>query len=179
MPRWLTSPIFLLLAAVAPGLLAGAATLVMALGQPWLGVTLGPGPDGAAVRIIEVAPTGPAGRAGLTPGTGLLAVSAMPVEVGDLIEEPDMLNSFAAFDRFIARQGQLADALRDPAGVRLTTDNGPEVTTLPLPVRPFWTLPAVFWIQLFVGLFGYCAGSWVLGLPTPRPSGSCGWQGWG
>ena len=164
MPRWLTSPIFLLMAAVAPGLLAVAATLVIALGQPWLGVTLGPDPDGGAVRIIEVDPTGPAGLAGLTPGTRLISVAAVPLDGGDLIEEPDMLASFAAYDRFIARQGQLAGALRDPAGVRLTTGAGPHDLPGPLPTRPFWTLPAVFWIQLFVGLFGYCAGSWVLGL---------------
>lgn len=168
MRRWLTSPIVLPLAALAAGLLAATVTLALALGQPWLGLGLVRMPDHSAVMVAGTAAGSPAAGAGVEPGSVLVALNGVPVEGGDTIEEPDMLESFAAYDRFIARQGRLAAELRSPAGALIALDEGPGRLLAPAAFRPFWTLPFAFWAQLLVGLFGFVAGSWVLGLQRSR-----------
>ncbi|WP_323038543.1 sensor histidine kinase [Gemmobacter sp.] len=168
MLRWLMSPIVLPLAALMAGLAIATLTLAMAISQPWLGLTLGPAPDGAMAQVLAVAPDGPAERAGIKPGARPTAVNRAPLDAGDLIEEPDMLDNFPAFERFIARQGQLARTLRDPGGVVMTVQDSAPATIEPASWRPFWSLPAAFWAQLLVGLFGFVAGSLVLGIQRSR-----------
>lgn len=168
MLRWLMSPIVLPLAALMAGLAVATLTLALALGQPWLGLMLRPAPDGTSIQVQAVAPDGPADLSGVTPGLSGAALNGMVLEPGDLIEEPDMLDNFPDFDRFIGRQDQLARALRDPGGVVLTLQGAEPATLQPASWRPFWSLPAAFWAQLVVGLFGFVAGSLVLGIQRSR-----------
>ena len=160
MPRLLTTPLALLSLAVLAGLGAVALVLGLAMMQPWLGVTLAPGTG----TVAEVAAGGPARVAGLRPGDGVRHLSGQGLEPGDLIEEPDMLETYAEFDRFVARQDRLARALRAPEGVRLGLASGQEISVIPAPSRPVRALPLPFWVQLGVGLFGFWVGAWVLGM---------------
>lgn len=164
MTRFLTTPLALLSLALAAGLAVAALVLGLALAQPWLGLRLGPGADGARVAVLAVDPAGPAAAAGVAPGLAVLAVAGMALEPGDLIEEPDMLASYAAYDAFMQRQGHLANALRVPLPVTIDLADGTVARLSPAPWRPIGTLPGVFWVQLGVGLFGFVVGGWVLAL---------------
>ncbi|MFN3645622.1 MAG: ATP-binding protein [Gemmobacter sp.] len=164
LPRSLTTPLALLTLALLSGLAVAGAVLWLALAQPWLGVRLAPGTDQAGVMVAGIAPGGPAAQAGLRTGDRLSELAGVVLEPGDLAEEPDMLESFAAYDRFLARQGALAAALRAPIGVGLRLASGEELRLAPAPWRPVATLPLAFWVQLGVGLFGFWVGGMVLGL---------------
>ena len=170
MTRWTLSPTAVPLAAVLVGLLSAMLVLFLALGQPWLGLRLTGTENG--VILDRVHPDGPAAQAGLTAGAGLATLGPETPEPGDLLEEPDMLPSFAAYDRFIERQVALAQALRDPGGVVLGLEGGRSVTVQPADWRPIWTLPVAFWAQLVTGLFGFWLGGWVLGT---RRGGKAEW----
>jgi two-component system, NarL family, sensor histidine kinase DevS len=164
MTRFLTTPLALLSLALLAGLAVAALVLGLALAQPWLGMRFGPGPDGAGVVVQAVDPQGPAAAAGVVPGTFVLAVAGMGPEPGDLIEEPDMLTTYAAYDAFMARQDHLAQALRVPLPLVVDLADGSPLRLSPAPWRPIGTLPAVFWVQMGVGLFGFVVGGWVLAL---------------
>lgn len=164
MTRFLTTPLALLSLALAAGLAVAALVLALALAQPWLGLRLGPGADGARLVVLAVDPVGPAAAAGVAPGQPVLAVAGLAPEPGDLIEEPDMLASYAAFGAFMQRQDHLANALRVPLPVTIDLAGGTVARLSPAPRRPVGTLPGVFWVQIGVGLFGFVVGGWVLAL---------------
>ena len=168
MTRLLTTPIALLVLVLLAGLGVAALVLGLALSQPWLGVQLAPAErdaEGAGRVVVEtVAQGGPAARAGVAPGAVVVAVAGLALEAGDLIEEPDMLVSFATFDRFMQRQDQLANALRVPLPVVIGLSDGTEARLTPARWRPVSSLPAVFWVQTGVGLFGFVVGGWVFAL---------------
>lgn len=168
MPRWLNTPITLPLTALALGLLMAAITVALTLGQPWMGLRLAASPEGTAVVITAVAPTGPAAQAGAQPGAVLVALNGISLEADDLIEEPDMIESFDAFARFIARQDRLAQQLQGGGSILIALDEDEARALHPARLRPLQTLPAAFWAQVLVGLFGFVAGSWVLGLRRSR-----------
>lgn len=165
MTRRLTSPITLPLTALVLGLGWSLLVLLLTLGQPWQGLRLAPDPARpAGLQILDVAAGSPAESAGLRPGQRLLQIGDLPVEAGDLLEEPDMLPDFAGYDQFMARQGRLATALRAPEGTPIRLEAATPFVLTPDEHRPVGSLPAVFWVQLFVGTFGFVAGAWVLGV---------------
>lgn len=163
MPRWLALPLVPPVLALLAGLVVAVAVLALATGHPWLGVTLHPSASGG-VEVTQLVPGSPADVAGLRVGQDVAALAGLAAEAGDLIEEPDMLPSFAALDRFLERQGHLARGLRDPGGFALEVRNGASLRLNPAPSRPVWTLPLAFWVQLVVGVFGFWVGAWVLSL---------------
>lgn len=163
MPR---SPFLIFGAMIALSLATAALVLTMALRQPWLGTELVPGPGGLGVTVQSVDPAGPA--AAVAPGTVLISVrpaadgAALPLGPADLIEEPDNLPDIPAMAALFARQGQIVEMLRAGPVVFDTTEAPVELVARA--DRPLRDLPAVFWIQLVVGLCGAWLGGWVLAL---------------
>lgn len=165
MPRWPMSPLALPSAAALAGLALSLVLVWLATAQPWTGLRfLPPDAAGGLPALASVDAGGPAARAGLRPGMVPVTFGGIALEAADLIEEPDLLPDFTAYDRFIARQGDLAQLLRGPDPLVVETRDGGRFTITLGGPRPVWTLPALFWAQLLVGLFGFTAGGWVLGL---------------
>lgn len=146
--------------------LAVALTLWMALRQPWLGLGLSQAPDTDAVRLVSVQPSGPA--RGIATPTRLVAVGSIALEPDDLVEEPDMFESYEQTSRFMQRQTMLANLLRQPS-VALQLRNGgsdhAETTVMLSPgQRPISDLPAAFWVQLITGAGTLLIGMFVFAL---------------
>lgn len=159
--RQLATPLAGLVAGLLAGILLAAVPLWLALGQPWAGLDRQVGDDGA-LKLLTVGPGGPAEAAGLLPGTLVQAVGGIAIEPLDLVEEPDMLETYDRFDRFMDRQSVLAAAMRAPGGLVLRAADGAEFLIDPRPMRPAGDLPLAFWVQLGVGLFGFWVGAWVM-----------------
>lgn len=158
----LVTPLRLLLV-VAALIIAGIwISLRLALSQPYLGLRL-EAQDGA-VAIAAVDGTGPSAAAGtaLQPGTRILALRSgpaglLPLEAGDLVEDPDFLTRYADYRRFFARQQQLAQWLRGGALQAQTAGDG-WVALRAAPARPLASLPFAFWFQLLFGVVSLAAG---------------------
>ncbi|MFN4171784.1 MAG: ATPase, partial [Pseudorhodobacter sp.] len=166
----LVAPGTVLTAAILLGLLQAALAVFVAVQQPWVGLDLRISDTGTVI-VRSADGKGP-GRS-LPDGTQVLRIVplALPdrgldLEPADRIEEPDMLGSAPAIRRFLDRQGQLHEALRDgPVQFDLATPDGQRsVTVAAAPTRPLGNLPAVFWTQLGVGLAGLWLGAWVVAL---------------
>lgn len=170
--RQLATPLAGLVAGLLAGILLAAVPLWLALGQPWAGLDRQVGDDGA-LKVLAVAPGGPAEAAGLLPGTLVQAVGGIAIEPLDLVEEPDMLESHDRFDRFMDRQTELARALGAPGGLVLRAGDGAEYRIDPRPMRPAGDLPLAFWVQLGVGLFGFWVGAWVMVLRRGGMAETC------
>ncbi len=172
-PRLQLPPIAIVFGGGVFGLLLALATVLAAIRQPWLGLVLSVPATEAAIRIEAVAVDGPAKQ--LVAAANLQAVSVgsdmVVLEASDRIEEPDMLSSYAANRAFFQRQDRLASLLRNgPVTLTLAVPDGDQVETaavMPADHRPLGSLPAVFWMQLMVGLAGFWMGVWVWGL-RPR-----------
>ncbi|NNU82002.1 histidine kinase [Halovulum dunhuangense] len=159
-----------LLGAVLAGLVLALAMVILAARQPWLGLELGADPDSGAVQVRAADPSGPA--ASLPPGTRILALAGageriLPGAV-DLVEEPDTVDTYAAMNDVFARQRSIARILQ---GQEITLEVVAEpgqapsrVAISPAPYRPLSDLPAIFWLQLAVGLTGFWLGAWIWSL---------------
>ncbi|MGB3448340.1 MAG: ATP-binding protein [Xanthobacteraceae bacterium] len=172
MTHWLPNRIM----QTAALLCLGACLLVfwLVLHQPWLGMTLQAQPDGNAVRVVAVDSDGPARM--LPVPSRLTAIGStealddrIALESGDLSEEPDMIESFTAVARFMARQSAIARLLSQPRVVLYAESERAayEVIVSPLKSRPITDLPSSFWVQLVTGLGSLLLGAWVLAL-RPR-----------
>ncbi len=159
----LTPFTILALTAVA-GLAAASVALLIALSQPWLGVRLSVDVESGLVRIADVAPHGSAKV--LTPGEPLAKIGGIAIEAGDLVEEPDVAESYVALRRFFERQGQLHAVLRSGTEVTLETvgASAAQVGVTPAPRRPVTSLPPVFWVQIVTGFVSLMVGAWVWSL---------------
>ena len=160
-------PSLWLSAALGYCLVAIALAVALALQMPWLGLRLAPGPEDAVTITHSATPTVAAGGRLLGIGAPeqpaaapLLDAPAMapifPLTAEDLMEEPDMLESFARMDGFFARQSQFADVLRGPqVALWWQPRHGAPQTTLATPrERPVSSLPLLFWFQLAVSTAG-------------------------
>ncbi|MBU4612257.1 hypothetical protein IMZ29_17420 [Achromobacter sp. GG226] len=155
------------------GLLACTLAVGYALKAPWLGLTLVPDATGA-VWVTQA--RGPAD--GMTTPARLQGVGVpmrrcdgchTQVEMADIRQDPGMLASAAARQRFYERQSELAELLAQPAvAVYLTLPEGARVahTVSPSESRPLNSLPMRFWWQLAGGLFALLVGA---GVWTLRP----------
>lgn len=172
------APMALFGALLALGALSAAITIFAALVPDWLGVGFAPAPEGRdGLVIASIAPAGPAdGR--LAPGWRVLEIGAdsygnMPLAPEDILDEPDVLPSTEAMQAFFARQGRISRMV-DGGMVYLRgikpdgTSFDHEVRTRPF--RPISDLPAVFWVQIAVGLAGVWLGGWVLSLRPRDPA---------
>jgi signal transduction histidine kinase len=163
----LTRPSLVVQGATLVCLAAIAATLSIALSQPWLGLTLASDPDAGTVRIVATDPSGPA-RAIAAPAT-LRTVAppddsgqAVAVEAGDIIEEPDVLDTYPQIDRLMERQSALAALLGRPQVALQIGTTGSGETVIVRPARtPAGGLPAAFWVQLLTGAASLLIGAWV------------------
>jgi len=146
--------------------IAVALPLWMALRQPWLGLSLKPSPDMQSVRLVATDPSGPA-RDIATPAQ-LVAVGSVVLEPDDLVEEPDMFETYEQIGQFLRRQTALANVLREPAiPLRLrggVSGDAETIVTLTPGGRPVSDLPAAFWVQLLTGAGSLLIGMFVLAL---------------
>ncbi|WP_269714984.1 sensor histidine kinase [Caulobacter sp. NIBR2454] len=146
-------------AAVLLGLAALIAATALALSTPRLGLELAPADDGGVVIEHDAA--------GALKGERLLSIAAgdrivLPLS-DDLIEEPDVIDSFPGRDRFMERQQALAGLLAQEAvQLRLRQADGAErrIAISPCPAR-IGDLPFGFWFQVGVGFGGLLISAWV------------------
>ena len=129
--------------------LAVLSTMV-AVNQPWLGLTLAGNEEGPGLRVAAVDRDGPS--ASMPDGAVVTQITdgqgrVMTLEPFDMAEEPDAVSTYVALDRFFDRQGDIARILSSGA-VRFTLQNGPSVTVIPEPARPLGTLQLGYWIQI-------------------------------
>ena len=152
-------------AALGYVLLAIALVIALALQAPWLGLQLVPVGDGVRVQ----ASAGPA--AAVPVGAVLLSLrataggAAVRLQAGDLIEEPDVLPSYAHMAAFFARQQQIAEVLAQPqVTLHWQDEQGSGETVLAPAQRPLRALALLFWFQLAVSVAGclIACGVWVL-----------------
>lgn len=146
-------PYIVLSSAAVLAALIALALVWVALAQPWLGLQLAPA-DG---KVQIVAAQGPA--AAVPAGHVLRSMAAgglsLEPEALDLSAEPDgTMGTYATWERFLERQQQLATMLRAEQ-VILTLDDGSVHVLHPRAQRPLASLPAAFWVQLVVGVFGW------------------------
>lgn len=157
-----TPPFHVLSAGLAIALLLFFLALHVASGQPWLGFTAVPSPEG--VRISRVDADGPvAGQ--VHKGEVLLALRSstgtLSLESWDAVAEPDDAREFAVYNRFFERHAQLWDILHgQDVQLRvqpLAVDSGPPVparwvSLQPEGARGLIQLPLLFWYQVVCGL---------------------------
>ena len=94
----------------------------------------------------------------------------LPLVPTDLIEEPDMFNTYPEWAAFYQRQDLLAGWWQQPLVWLWVQDGRGQSHTVAVHLerhRPVASLPPVFWFQLAVGGVGALVGGWVLGL-RPR-----------
>jgi len=165
----LRSPVGVLTIAFLTGTLSALLIVWLSLAQPWLGLRF----SADIPRSVIVSTSIPDGPAQTIPdGAAVLAMgaplpgAAMPLQVNDIIEDPDALVDPALMRAFFARQAELYQ-IQSQAQVRLTIaaeGQTRDVVIAPLARRPISTLPLVFWIQIGVGLAGIWLGGWVASL---------------
>ena len=144
-------------------------TLWMTLRQPWLGIALQSSPGTQSVRLVSVHQSGPSREIGAP--AQLVAIGSTLLEPDDLVEEPDMFESYEQTSRFLQRQTALASLLRQPNVNLQLRQNGSDrtetVVTISSGRRPITDLPAAFWVQLLTGAGTLLIGAFVFALrPT-------------
>ena len=151
--------------ALAYVLVALACAIALSLHAPWLGLRLVPVGEQVRVQASE----GPS--AAIPAGAVLLSLRAtaggagLSLQASDLMEEPDVLPSYAQMDAFFARQQQMADVLAQPqVTLHWQTLQTHGETVLSPQERPLRSLPVLFWFQLAVSIAGclIACGVWVL-----------------
>jgi len=176
------TPNVVLSTAIALSVALAAVMLGLAMDQRWLGLKLAAEPrlaipvsfDGLWIDAIEQ--DSPAAE---QPGAGIPASVASLVEIagsdgrrvrlepGDLVEEPDALETYADMRAFFARQDEIAAVLRSIGGVELGVAFLGQTQTYsvsPGRQRPVSSLPVAFWMQIGVGLAGFWIGAWIWAL---------------
>lgn len=154
-------PAAVMSAAVAVGLAVMGVVLLLAHAQPWLGLSLLPAAEGG---VVVVESTGPA--AGIPEGARIRAIAGndrgIELKALDLVIEPDgSMGDYQTYREFLSRQDRLAEIL-ESGEVRLTTADGGVETLVPdHRGRPFTSFPAVFWVQLVVGLVAWLVSATV------------------
>lgn len=166
---WLPSRI--LQYAVMLCLAALLAVFLIVLHQPWLGLSLAPDTVTGGVRVVALAAGGPShGRLAPGPLTAIAPAAtpntAIPLDATDVIEEPDVIDSYAAIRDFFAKQSRIAAILASDAVVLHGTgeDGSARAVAVSPADRSIASLPSAFWVQLVTGLGSLMIGAWVLAL---------------
>ncbi len=164
------APAAVLFTALGAGLALAIFMLVLATNRPWLGLGLVADPEADGLRIVSADATGPARD---IPPRGTLASltgadgSAIALLGSDLVEEPDVFETYAEMGAFFARQGVVEAILRSGhVELEIRADDGTvaRMAVEPQRQRPIAALPAAFWLQIFVGLASFLIAAWVWSL---------------
>ncbi|AKI03538.1 signal transduction histidine kinase (plasmid) [Hoeflea sp. IMCC20628] len=141
-----------------------AATIYIALSQPWMGLTLSGQNVEQGLRVVAVDPGGPA--TGIKPGDYLLRVAGggqeLVLQPFDAVEEPDAARTYAEYRNFFVRQGRIANIIHSGT-VTFTLGDGSKASFTPYTARPIISLPIVFWMQLLAGFTSALISGWALG----------------
>ncbi len=162
-PPLLSPLIIALVAAIA--VMAGGVTLWQAGNTPWLGANLTPFGE---TLVIERGMLDPDHDV-ILEAIGAVGQAPLPVTALDLLAEPDTLTTFAELNAFYARQDQLFALLQEPQlDLHVAAPGEPAVIRTVAPdLRPYWSLPASFWIQFATGIISALIAGWVWAL-RPR-----------
>ncbi|MEO8561641.1 MAG: ATP-binding protein [bacterium] len=159
-------------AAIAVCLFLAAVCAIVATSAPWLGLRLAPADSARIVVVNRVHRVGAAAST-VREGEQLLRVSSAGGVVAlvgsDLLEEPDLLDTWPEMTTFYARQSALTRVLASgPVTLTLRDADARERDVVITPhARPLSSLPFVFWMQLAFGMTGCLIGVWVWSLrPT-------------
>lgn len=155
-------PALWLFAALAYCLIATVMAVSVALQMPELGLKLSPGPDETVlIKASRVNGIAAGGRLISIAGPGHETI-ALTAE--DVMEEPDMLPTYARLHQFLSRQDAIADMLKNSV-VELQWQD-PESPTLQTVIvvpreRSLSALPLLFWFQIAVSVAGCLIACWV------------------
>lgn len=180
------SPAFLLTAFVVIIIAATGAVLYFVLSRPFVNLPIDttarpfvtmeePGGKRAILGLLApdtVLPSMPASRMSLLSALEGYPRKGIYFQPDDFVEDPDMLTSYPAVNRFVERQAQM-NAMVQPGRLVLATadaDGSGPVDVEPVKVdewRPIATLPLSFWLQLGSGLIVILIAAFFLAL-RPR-----------
>ncbi len=166
---------------VAGSFVLAALTLWLAMDQRFLGLRLTPQTPSAILArsegvwieaLIAASPAAELASMEVTAGIASLvsltdaAGETLTLSPADLIEEPDVLESYAAMRVFFARQDRIARMLNaGPVTLEIQLPGGSRHHTLqPAQQRPIGSFPFAFWLQIAVGLGGLWIGAWIWAL---------------
>jgi len=161
------TPVAVLSAAIIIGLVLALMMVSAAVNAPWLGLKLSSQPELDLIWIDDIDPDGPARN---IPRRGVLVAltgangARVDLAATDLVDEPDVFETYAQMRAFFSRQSEIESILRQSqVEIGVLADDGTQSRT-PVTLyqqRPLGDLPAAFWVQLAVGLAGFWIGAWV------------------
>jgi two-component system, NarL family, sensor histidine kinase DevS len=158
-----------LFGAVAICLASAVLCTWLVLQPPSLGLVFKQTTSGATLRLENLDTTDP--ESGPESGDSLVAIAPpggpeMSLELRDLLEEPDFLDTWAEEDAFYARQSAISAILHSSAVTLTLRDKANEMRTVTVTprTRPLRSLPLIFWLQLLFGAAGLIIGAWVWAL---------------
>jgi signal transduction histidine kinase len=152
--------------------LLGWICLWLATEPPWLGLKLKE--DQQSVIVTKVFSHGPsAGK--VVVGDRIIALHSpnnktMKIKAENIIEEPDMLPTYADFNRFMLEQSELYNILL-ASTVILETDRG--LVIIKPSERPLYSLPFVFWFQILCGFMAVLTGCSVFAFRPAQAATRC------
>ncbi len=157
-----------LLAALSAGLALCLAAVLYLLSQPAVGLELKADHD--AGTVIADGHTLPA-PAILESLAGAASTEPIALFATDLIEEPDLLPTYAQQAAFMQKQSALSQLLAEarstgqPVQLQLrTADGAPHTLSIVPGARSLGDLPVTFWVQWAAALAGILLGTWVWSL---------------
>lgn len=154
-------PISVMTLAGLVGIVWIASILLLAHAQPWLGLVLQPAADQGVTVVRSAGPSGaiPVGTviAGMMAGDRSLALEPL-----DLTIEPDgSMGDYATYRKFLDRQ-EILSRIQSSEEITVLGNDGKTWKISPLrDGRPLLTLPAVFWVQLVVGIVAWLVSAAV------------------
>ena len=158
-----------LLGAVVACLASAVLCTTIVRQPPWLGLSFEHTTAGATLMLSDV--DGAMPGTGAQAGDSLMAIAAgsgpaFSLQAGDLLEEPDFLDTWVEEGAFYARQDTITRILAAPAVTLTLRDKSNTTRTVSVAprVRPVSSLPLVFWLQLLFGAAGIIIGTWVWAL---------------
>ena len=164
------APGTLLAVAMTIGLAVAIGVTWIASAQPWLGLELAVAAEveGAVVHRAR----GPS--AAIPKGTTIAGIAAdggeFRLRAEDLVVEPDgSMGTYEQYERFLARQGELARLLASRA-LSLESAEGQIWRVAPEPRRPLSSLPAEYWVQVVVGVFAFLIAASIWAFRPREPS---------
>ncbi|WP_319381210.1 hypothetical protein [Thiomicrorhabdus sp.] len=145
-----STPQQLLLGLSLIALLAVFNSVYFALQAPMLGLSFKAHDKG--FQITHIAPDSP-NRSQLRIGQVVTEINGIPMTPDLLIEEPDQLNEWTAYNDFLDKMTLLNDAANRQS-LQARTEQG-ESISLTVRERHITDLPPLFWFQAFVGVCGF------------------------